>query len=258
MAQRVSDQGASAPGWFDHQTAVQDFRQARRKAAMEQIMAFLKGETTELLSYEEVRKKLKATASSGYRLKEIPLDAIVGSVGRYSDFTRHFLPRIDQDEARWARVQAAAFSPAGVPPIEVYRIGDAYFVLDGNHRISVARQAGNSHIEAYVTKIHTKVPLTPDIDPDKLELKAEYAEFLYKTQLDEMRPSADLSMTIPGKYHRLYQQIDRHRSALAHIQQREVSYEEAAADWYDTVYLPLAEIIQEHNILREFPDQSMT
>ena len=206
---------------------------------MEQIMAFLKGETSELLSYEEVRKKLKATASGGYRLEEIPLDAIVGSVGRYGDFTRHFLPRIDKDESRWTRVQAAAFSPTGVPPIEVYQIGDAYFVLDGNHRVSVARQAGNTHIEAYVTKIHTKVPITPDIKPDELEAKAQYVEFLEKTHLDDMRPDVDLSMTIPGKYHRLYRQIEQHQSALAQAQQREITYEEAAADWYDSVYWPL-------------------
>ena len=75
---------------LDRQIAVQDFRQARKKAAIEQIMTFLKGETSELLSYEEVRKKLKATASGRSHLKEIPLDAIVGSVGRYADFTRIF------------------------------------------------------------------------------------------------------------------------------------------------------------------------
>lgn len=258
MIDQVPSGPASGSGWLERQTAVQDFRQARRKAAIEQIMSFLKGDSNELLSYEDVRKKLKATAGSGYRLQEIPLDAIVGSVGRYSDFTRHFLPRIDRDESRWTRVQAAAFSPTGVPPIEVYQIGDAYFVLDGNHRVSVARQAGAKYIEAYVTKIQTKVPISADIKPDELELKAEYAEFLHTTRLDEFRPDVDLGMTETGKYRRLEQQIQDHRYFLGQKQQREIPYEEAVADWYDSVYLPLAEVIQEHNIMQEFPGRTLT
>ena len=243
---------------FEEQTAVYDFRQARRKAAMEQIMSFLRGDSSELLSYEDVRKKLKATSGGSAHLQEIPLDSIVGSVGRYSDFTRHFLPRVDDDEGRWSRVQAAAFSLAGVPPIEVYQIGDAYFVLDGNHRVSVAKQAGNTYIEAYVTKVQTSVPISADISPDELEVKAEYAEFLQKTRLDELRPEADLSMTETGKYRRLIRQIREHRHFMGQEQQREISEDEAVVDWYDSVYLPLAGIIQEHNILQEFPDRTIT
>lgn len=245
-------------GELDQQSAVHDFRQARRKAAMEQIVSFLRGDSSELLSYEEVRKKLKARTSGSHRLQEIPLDAIVGSVGRYADFTRNFLPRMDEDERRWARVQAAAFSPTGVPPIEVYQIGDAYFVLDGNHRVSVARQSGAKYIEAYVTKIQTNVPFSPDIKPDELEVKAEYAEFLQDTRLDETRPEADLSMTESGKYRQLTRQIRDHRYFMGLEQQREISEAVAAADWYDTVYLPLAEIIRKHSILEEFPERTIT
>lgn len=248
----------STQGWLHSQAAIQDFRQARRKAALERIMASLKGENTELFSYEEVRKKLKASGSSVRRLKEIPIDAIIGSVGRYADFTRSFLPKTDSDETRWARVRAAASSPGGVPPIEVYQIGEAYFVLDGNHRVSVARQAGMTTIEAYVTKIRTKVPISPDIQRDELNIKAEYAEFLTQTHLDELRPGADLSMRTPGKYRILHQQIQDHRYFMGLEQQREIPYADAVCDWYDTVYLPLITMIRERNIEREFPDQTLT
>lgn len=253
----MSDQ-MSTQEWIQFQSAIQDFREARRKAALEQIMAFLKGDTTELLSYEEVRKKLKVTGSSVRKLQEIPLDAIIGSVGRYADFTRSFLPRTDSDEHRWVKVQAATVSPEGVPPIEVYQIGDAYFVLDGNHRVSVARQAGATYIEAYVTKIRTKVPLSPDIQPDELDTKAEYVGFLNRTRLDESRPEADLSMTIPGRYQRLEKQIAERRHAMENEQERDISYEEAAAEWYDNVYLPLTQIIQTRKMLQEFPDHTAT
>ena len=84
----------------------------------------------------------------------------------------------------------------GVPPVDLYKIGDIYFVHDGHHRISVARQLGITHVQAYVTEIRSKVPLSADMEPDDLILKAEYAEFLEQTHLDELIPEADLSVTV--------------------------------------------------------------
>lgn len=239
-------------------SAVQDFRHARRQAAMEQIMARLTGRSVNLLSYEEVRQKLKARESAGWRLKEVPLDAIVGSVGRYTDFTRSFLPRHDSDEERWARVKVAVTDLGGLPPVKVYQIGQAYFVLDGHHRVSVARQVGATHIEAYVTQIRTKVPLSPDTQPDDLILKAEYADFLERTHLDELRPGANLSVTAPGQYQVLEEHIEVHRYFMGLEQQREIPYEEAVGHWYDEVYLPVVQVIRERGILRDFPGRTET
>ena len=152
-----------------------------------------------MLSYEDVRQKLRAYGSSERGLQDIPLDAIVGSVGRYNDFTRDFLPRLDVNKDRWARVMAASNKMAGLPPIDVYKIGDVYFVQDGNHRVSVARQLGSRTIQAYVTEVQTRVPMSPDTRPDDMIVKAEYAGFLERTRLDELRPEADLSVTIPSQ-----------------------------------------------------------
>lgn len=238
--------------------AVQDFRRARRRAALEQIMARITGKSADLLVYDEVRTKLRAAGQSRRGLQEIPLDAIVGSVGRYNDFTRSFLPKEDSSEMRWARVRHAMTGLAGLPPIEVYKIGEAYFVLDGNHRVSVARRLGATHIEAFVTEVHTRVPLSPDDQPDDLILKAEYAEFLGHTHLDHTRPQADLRVTVPGQYRILEEHIQVHRYFMGLEQQREIPYEEAAAHWYDTVYLPIVDIIRSQNLLRDFPDRTET
>jgi nucleotide-binding universal stress UspA family protein len=238
--------------------AIQDFRRARRRAALEQIMARLTGRSADLLSYEEVRKKLRAKSIGKQTLKEIPLDAIVGSVGRYTDFTRSFLPRQDSDEKRWAMVRVAQTDLGGLPPIKVYQIGDAYFVLDGNHRVSVARQLGTTHIQAYVTEVRTKVPLSPDVQPDDLILKAEYADFLERTHLDEIRPEADLSVTVPGQYRVLEEHIEVHRYFMGLEQKREIPYEEAVGHWYDEVYLPVVQAIRERGILRDFPGRTET
>jgi hypothetical protein len=238
--------------------AIDDFHKARSLAALKEILARITGESTQLLSFDEVRQKLKVKGSYDKGLRDIPLDAIVGSVGRYNDFTRDFLPKQDVDETRWARVKVAATGLVGLDPIEVYQIGDVYFVKDGNHRVSVARQLGATHIQAYVTEIRTRVPLTPNVKPDDLILKAEYADFLEKTRLDEYRPQSDLNVTGPGQYPILLEHIDMHRYFMGLDYQRDVSYEEAVTHWYDHVYLPIVQIIRERGILRFFPDRTET
>ena len=239
-------------------SAVKDFRRARRQAQLERVMARLTGDSTELLNYEDVRQKLKGSRTTSRGLRDIPIDAIVGSVGRYTDFTRSFLPRQDEDQTRWARVGRAMANPVGLPPVEVYQIGEAYFVMDGNHRVSVAKQLGATHIEAYVTECHTKVPLSPDVRPEDLIVKAEYAEFLEHTHLDELRPDADLSISLAGRYRELEEHISVHRYFMGIEQEREIPYEEAAAHWYDTVYLPVVQVIRENGILRDFPGRTET
>ncbi|PIE31930.1 hypothetical protein CSA56_16920 [candidate division KSB3 bacterium] len=254
----LHDNDGSSYASFEYQAALQDFRRARRQASLEQIGSFLTGQSNELLSYEDVRKKLKVTGMSASRVETIPLDAIVGSVGRYKDFTRSFLPRNDSDQKRWAEVQSIATGMEGLPPIEVYQIGDVYFVLDGNHRVSVARQLGASSIEAYVTKIKTKVPISPDIQPDELTLKAEYAAFLAKTHLDVLRPHIDMSMSMAGRYRLLEEQIEEHRYFMAVAQKREIPYNEAVLNWYDTIYHPVTTLIRQYNILKDFPKRTET
>lgn len=238
--------------------AVQDFRRARRKAALQEVFARFTSKSFDLLSYEEVSNSLKGRKSAKQELREIPLDAIVGSVGRYKDFTRKFLPLQDSDEGRWARVKAAVMGMTGLPPIEVYQIGDVYFVLDGNHRVSVARQLGTTHIQAYVTEVITKVAISADIQPDDLIVKAEYVDFLDFSRLDMLRPEADMSVTAPGKYHELEKQISKVRDFLSKDGIKDVSDEEAVAYWFDEFYLPVASAIRDRGLLRDFPDRTVT
>lgn len=236
--------------------AIRHFQFARWQATFEQILARLRGESVDLLSYDEVRRMLHAEETPRRSLREIPLDAIVGSVGRYADFTRTFLPLKDSDQARWTRVEVQMSGLVGLPPIDVYQIGEVYFVQDGNHRVSVARQLGATHIEAYVTEVETKVPLNPEDSPDDLIIKAEYVDFLEATHLDELRPQADLRVTAPGRYPVLLEEIEVHRHYLARERGETVSREAAALDWFDNVYHPIARMIHRQGLLREFPDRT--
>ena len=141
--------------------AVNDFVAARQQAAMQAVMARLTGKSNELLSYEEVARKLKLSQGAETGRHDIPLDAIVGSVGRYSDFSRSFLPLQDSDRTRWVGVKTAMDSLTGVPPIDVYKVGEVYFVRDGNHRVSVAHALKWSFIDAEVVRVRTDAALDP-------------------------------------------------------------------------------------------------
>jgi len=244
----------------NYRSALQDFNDARLKASLEEVFARLTGRSAELLSYEEVAGKLGLNVRSERGVQQIPLKAVVGSVGRYGDFTRSFMPRKGEDQQRWARVKAALDddSGPGLPPIEVYKVGEAYFVLDGNHRVSVARQEGFETIEAHVMEVQTDVPITADLKADDLIIKSEYADFLRQTGLADLRPGVDLSVSVPGQYERLLEHIQVHRYYMGLDLKRDISSEEAVAHWYDEVYLSVAEPIRERGLLRWFPGRTET
>jgi len=240
--------------------AMNDYKKARRKADFQELFARMLGnpDEMELLSYEEVRQGLRAIEKSAEQLVEIPLDAIVGSVGRYHDFTRKFLPKSSISQDRWARVMANTKGLSGLPPIEVYKIGDVYFVKDGNHRVSVAKQMGNTAIQAFVTEVESRVHLSQEITPDELIIKAEYVRFLEKTSLDKLKASADFSATKPGAYPALLEHIAVHRYYMGIEQERDISYTESVLNWYEKVFLPVVNIIRHRGMLRDFPERTET
>ncbi|OGO42703.1 MAG: hypothetical protein A2Z04_01275, partial [Chloroflexi bacterium RBG_16_57_9] len=183
-------------------------------------------------------------------------DNIVGSVGRYRDFTREFLPRAGANRERWKWLDQAVNRLEDLPPIQVYQLGDAYFVKDGHHRISVALANEATHIEALVTEVRTRVPFTPDMDPSDFILQEEYANFLQHSHLDTLRPGQYIQLTIPGRYDDLIDHIAVHRYYLGIEQNREIPYEEAVTSWYDHVYLPAIEIIRREHVLQSFPGRT--
>lgn len=245
------------PHTLTHQAAARDFEWARRQAALQQLMARLTGKSAELLPYAEVSEKLKVSGMVELGLREIPLDAIVGSVGRYQDFTRGFFPKSDSDAERWTGILKAVNEMRGMPPIEVYQIGEVYFVKDGNHRVSVARQLHSPTIAARVTQVKTRVPLTAEADLAEVINKSHYADFLEQTNLDRLCPGADLTMTFADQYGLLLEQIEEHRAWM--VQQNDgqaVSDDVAVKDWYKDVYLPVVKVIREQGVMRRFPERT--
>ncbi len=235
--------------------ARQNWDRARQAAFWEALIGLLPARSTDLLSFEQVKNRLRLAQKTYHGVQDIPLVRIVGSVGRYRDFTRSFLPRNSEMQERWERVSKIA-STKGMPPIEVYQVGEAYFVLDGNHRVSVARQMGMNHIDAHVWEFQTPVGLSGEADLNELLIKAEYAQFLEKTHLDQRRSEAQIMFTAPGRYRELEWQIELYRRALEQIDEQPVSYEQAVEAWYDMIYTPALQIIREQGVMERFPNRT--
>lgn len=202
-----------------------------------------------LLSFDQVERALRSRAQAYRGTSEIPVEAIVGSVGRYRDFTRAFLPLLPQARARLERVRRAT----ELPPIDVYRVGEVYFVRDGNHRVALARSQGRATITAHVIEIPVRVALTPAMDLEEVIGQACFSHFLESTNLDRTRAEASVVLTCPDRYTTLLEHIEVHRYYLGLEHQRDVSLEEAAASWHDQVYLPVVAALREIGTLREFP-----
>jgi nucleotide-binding universal stress UspA family protein len=240
----------------DYKLSLDDFHDARRRAAFDDLVQRISGKSSRMLQYDDVRKKLGGLEAANKKLMDIPLDSIVGTVGRYNDFNRKLLPLNKNDASRWARVRLAMESGLGLPPIEVYQIGEAYFILDGHHRASIAREFGATHIQAYVRTVYTRVPLSPIDQPEDVIIKAEYSDFLKKTHIDDLLPQVDLRVTTPGSYERLLDHISVHRYFMGIDEKRPITSEEAVVHWFDHVYDPIAQIIQEKNLLLDFPGRT--
>ncbi len=241
-----------------YEIARDDFRRARRLAATNEIIRKLRGQPVDLLPFDEVSQHIHAQDGHQRGLQHIPLEAIVGSVGRYADFTRDFLPRSGALQERWARVKSKFHNLEDMPPIQVYQVGEVYFVLDGNHRVSIAKEHGATHIRAYVTELESTIQITPETDLDSMILTVEQAEFLEKTHFDALQPTPDLRITSPGKYKVLEQQILNLHQQRDPEQEHEIPFEETARLWYQDVYLPVVEIIQTHRLLVNFPGRTET
>ena len=238
------------------QIASTDFERARRKAFFNDLISVFSGRPNWLLAFEEVRGALPFEGQLYKGMQEVPVPAIVGSVDRYHDFDRAFLPTQTKTRPRWESIDRAALSDVALPPVQLYKVGDVYFVKDGNHRVSVAREKGVEYIDAEVIEMRTRVPLRAGMSPQDLLNLGEYARFLEATQLDRLRPGVDIRFSALGRYDQLLDHISAHRWYMGIEQNRPIEWQEAVLDWYDNIYMPLVKIIEETQILRDFPGRT--
>jgi hypothetical protein len=233
-----------------------DFEHALRKGFWRSAISWLTRSQNDLLPFDEIRKNLPLRGQHDIGMRQILLDKIVGSVGRYQDFDRAFLPRRSNTRGRWESIDKAYLQDISLPPIEVYKVGLVYFVKDGNHRVSVARERGQAYIDAYVIEIDVPFEIDENTNIDELIQRCEAIQFEEKTRISQCCPAAKIHLTVPGGYAKVLEHIEVHRWYMGEKRKAAVAYEEAVVDWYAEVYLPLVRVIRRYDILENFPGRS--
>jgi len=236
--------------------AGEDFDSARFRAFRKAILATLTRRARGLLSLDDVLRAAGPEGRAFAGVHEIPLERVIGSASapaKAGDFDPTFLPIDRRLRDRWTRIYRAMTEGGELPPIDVYRVGESYYVIDGHHRVSVARSLGRATLNAHVVEVRTRAPIGPDVDAGALLRAAEYADFLETTQLHRLRPDARLDCSRLGRYDEILGHLLGHRYFLGLERGQEISLPEAAASWYDNVYLPVAEVIRRHQVLDQLP-----
>jgi Domain of unknown function (DUF4032) len=239
-----------------NERARSDFSRARLKSFLNRIRSVVSGRPTTLLSYDEVKSALHIGGPIYRGVQTVRVDQIVGSLNRYHQFDRAFLPVEDGIGSRWQSVDRAFYQEISLPPVLLYKVGEVYFVVDGHHRVSVAREQGQEFIEADVRECATRVNISPDLKPEDLVILGEKVHFLERTHIDDLRPDSRIRLTIPDGFDRMLQHIAVHRYFMGLDLKRDVPDEEAIVHWYDTVYLPIVKVIRQSKILKDFPGKT--
>ncbi|MHB1294237.1 MAG: universal stress protein [Anaerolineae bacterium] len=233
--------------------AAEDYNRAKRAASMRRLWSSVTGQNISLIAFEDLKKTVGLVSQHYRGVQPVPLDKIIGSLNRSEDFDRAFMPTQYHSRKKWVSVDSAHLEGITLPPVSLYRVGDAYFVVDGHHRVSVARQQGQTFVDAEVVEVQSRVPVTADLTVDDLDLLGAYRQFLEQTKLDALRPEADVRLSMPGNYAKLLDHIRVHKYYAEVEQSTELTWEQAVAHWYDMVYLPLILTIRQNHVLDEFP-----
>jgi len=159
-------------------------------------------------------------------------------------------------QERWEGVDQAMMQ-GKTPPIEVYQVGEIYFVVDGNHRVSVSRQHGFDTIEAYVTEFQTPFKPSADADLDEILIKAEQVAFREKAGEANAEAASAMVFTCSGCYEDVSEQVETYRQQKQILQDKpSYTFEQAFSDWREEVYDPAIEAIQDNDLVSQFPERT--
>jgi ParB-like nuclease domain len=220
---------------------------------LEGDMALWNRARSDLLPLEEATRRLRPFARTNVGLRAIPVGRIVGTDSRGGDFDRDFKPRRQAVAERLRRVEDA-FPDGYFPPIDVLQLGDAFFVLDGHHRVSSARRRGAEMIDAEVTELRSRWHLDADADIVELIHADQHQLFMKESGLGEVRPDVCMRVSRPAGYVELLENVQIHGYHLMLEAARVLEPAAIARDWYERVYRPAVEKIRREGLDRADPE----
>jgi hypothetical protein len=231
--------------------AQHDFLRARRRASMARVAARLRGEpddVRQILPYEEVIEALGFVSERRVGTAVVALDDIVGTVDRQREFDRRFRPTTGRVRSRWEHIAAAMRRGEAMPPVDLLKIGEIYFVRDGHHRVSVARALGHTDIDAFVTEVSTRVGAQHTITYADLPKKSLEREFFERVPLpDDARH--EIQLTDPWNYARLAESVEAWGFRISQDRGEPISRRQTAFLWLETEYRPVIEMLRDAELL---------
>jgi hypothetical protein len=226
-------------------TSATTFERARRRTLYSRLARVVRQDVpAELLPLEEATRRLRPFSRSYVGLRPIPVARIVGTDSREGDFDREFKPRRAGVRDRWEQVERA-FPDGAFPPIVVYQLGEVYFVIDGHHRVAIARRRGVETIDAEVTELKARWHLPADADVVELIHAEQERIFMDQSGLAEAHPDLRMRFSRPVGYIQLLETIQMHGYHLMQREGRVLPPAEISNDWYERVYSPTVVAIHE-------------
>ena len=236
---------------FPASDAQSDFSRARRAHVLAEVARRLRREPDDIgliLPFEEVVEALGRSGQVDRGLQVVPLDAIVGTVGRAVDFDRDFRPTSARLRSRWERIAAAQRRGEALPPVSLYQVGELYFVRDGHHRVSVAKSLGREDIDAYVTEVTTRLRLGRDLRVSELPVKDHERLFRERVPLDPERRRR-ISVSDSWDFGMLAEAVEAWGFRLMQERGQYYGRVEVARMWFDEEYVPVSELIASGELL---------
>jgi hypothetical protein len=195
-----------------------------------------------LLELELATERLRPSRRRYLGVRPIEVARIIGTEGRGDDFDAEFSPLKPHLRER-ARGLVRAFPNANFGPISVEKLGDAYFVVDGHHRVAIARRRGMATIDAEVTELTARWHLSASADRDELRHAEQERLFMSESGLGDVCPDAQIRFSEAVGYRRLLETMQVHGYELMLDAQRPLARSEIAGDWYANVYVPTVELV---------------
>jgi len=231
--------------------AENDFLRARRRQVLSRLAAWLRRAPDDInimLPFDEVVAALGRTGERRLGLQVINLDSIVGSVDRSREFDRRFRPTSGQVRERWQRLALAQRRGESIPPIEVYRVGEMHFVLDGHHRVSVAHALGLKTIDAYVTEVLTRLSPGGIRYRGDLLVKDYRRIFLDRVPLSVEARKA-VTLMAPWDYAELAESVEAWGFRLMQDEASYLDRPTVAQRWYDEEFVPVVRMLRQAGMI---------
>lgn len=236
-----------------------DFEKAVNKSRLDSLISLIRWENPRLLSLYDVTKLVKPRTETYIGFKSIEIKKIIGSEGRFYDFSKAFFPKKKMLKGRWTSIDRANRQSIILPPISVYQLGDNYFVRDGNHRVSVAKMMRIEFIDAEIVKLDSQIELKPGMTMRSIQKKVvEYERNCVLKEYPSLKelPIDKIRFTETGLYAEIVQHILVHKYYMNLHKDEEIPFKEGALNWYKTVYLPIVKEIREQKLMTFFPGKT--